>query len=106
MYNTDTELLFPPRLIPVLGGLRGELWRDLVDDISERIQTDVDRVAFVLFMVRLSGCLSCHADSYRALRGCTLCASHTIRRFRGSDQELIHMFKDARQEVQQYYGGL
>jgi hypothetical protein len=106
MYNTDTELLFPPRVIPGLRNLRGELWQGLVDRILELEPTHVERMAFVLLMIRLGSCTSCHADSFRALRGCTQCASQTIRRYRGSDQELMGMFEDARQEIERYLGKL
>lgn len=104
MYNPDTELLFPPRVIPTLRNLRGELWRNLVDRVIELEPTDVDRMAFVLLMIRLGSCITCHADSFRALRGCTQCANQTIRRFRGSDQELMDLFMDARKEIEGYLG--
>ena len=34
MYNTDTELLFPSRIIKELRDYRGKVWQDLVDDIE------------------------------------------------------------------------
>jgi hypothetical protein len=104
MYNTDTDLLFPPRVISFLRNLRGEGWRGLVDRVVELEPTDVDRMAFVLMMVRLGSCTTCHADSFRALRGCTQCALQTIRRYRGTDQELLNLFNDARQEMERYLG--
>jgi len=102
MFNSDTDLLFPPRVIPSLHDLRGEAWQELVERAAQAEPTDIDRLAFVLLMIRLGGCTSCHADSFRALRGCTECASQTIRRFRGSDQELLTLFSKARQEVEVY----
>ena len=104
MYNVDTDLLFPPRVIPVLRTLRGPAWEELVDRVLEQEPTGLDRLAFVLMMIRLGSCISCHADSFRALRGCTQCAYQTIRRFRGSDQELLEMFADAKAEVTRYMG--
>jgi hypothetical protein len=104
MYNTDTDLLFPPRVIPSLRGLRGEAWQKLIDHIIDLEPTDVERMAFVLMMIRLGSCTSCHADSFRALRGCTQCALQTIRRYRGTDQELLSLFADARQEIERYLG--
>jgi hypothetical protein len=50
-------------------------------------------------MIRLDGCLSCETDSYRAMRGCILCAQQTIRRYKGSDRELILAFEEARNDV-------
>ena len=100
MYNTDTELLFPSRIIPDLRALRKEKWCELVDRISATEQTSVEHAAFVLMMVRMSGCMTCNADSYRAMRGCTQCARQAIKRFRGDDQHLVHQFNLARQEIE------
>lgn len=100
MYNADTELLFPSRVISSLRSLRGEAWRELVDRVNDLPQDSLDHLAFVYMMVRLGGCISCNADSFRAMRGCTQCARQTIRRFRGTDQELIAQYQQARQEVE------
>ncbi len=102
MYNADTDLLFPPRVIPTLRELRGKAWRDLVDRVLALEPTDVERMAFVLLMIRLGNCVSCHADSFRALRGCTLCASQTVRRFRGSDEDLLGQYEQCKKEVETY----
>ncbi|HEX9013466.1 MAG TPA: hypothetical protein VF813_08115 [Anaerolineaceae bacterium] len=99
MYNSDTEVLFPSRVITTLRGLRGDEWQALVDRVSNLPASDVDHLAFILMMVRLGGCVSCNADSFRAMRGCTQCARQTIRRFRGSDQDLIVQYNEAREEV-------
>lgn len=99
MYNTDTELLFPSRVIPSLRSLRGEVWRILVDRVNALEQSTPEHLAFVLMMVRLDGCVSCNADSFRAMRGCTQCARQTVRRFRGSDQDLIAQYEEARKDV-------
>jgi hypothetical protein len=102
MYNSDTELLFPVRLIPSLGVLRGESWKNLVDRLSGASADLPGQLGFVLMMVRLNGCVACNADSYRAMRGCTQCARQTIRRFRGNDAELLEQFEQARLEVEVY----
>ncbi len=102
MYNSDTEMLFPSRVIPVLRDLRGELWKRLVEQVIGTAPTDLDHLAFVLLMIRLNGCDSCHADSFRAMRGCTQCAQQSVRRFRGEDHELIELYNRARKEVQAY----
>jgi hypothetical protein len=104
MYNTDTDLLFPPRVISTLRHLRGEPWRNLVDRVIDLEPVDEDRLAFVLMMIRLGSCTSCHSDAFRALRGCTACAQQTIRRYRGSDQDLLHLFSEARKEIDNYMG--
>jgi hypothetical protein len=104
MYNTDTDLLFPPRVIPALRNLRGDQWRGLVDHVLELEPTEIDRLAFVLMMIRLGSCTSCHADSFRALRGCTQCAQQTIRRYRNNDLDLLRLFSEARKEIERYMG--
>jgi hypothetical protein len=103
MYNTDTELLFPSRIIKELRDNRGEIWQDLVDSVDEKEETTLDRLAFVLMMARLDGCTTCNADSFRAMRGCTQCALQNIRRFRGSDKELVKLFKNARKDLELVY---
>lgn len=99
MYNEDTDVLFPPRLIPLLRDLRGEDWRELTNRVEQAKLQEVDRLAFVLLMVRLGGCTSCSIDSFRAMRGCTLCAIQTVKRYRGDDRELLKEFQAARQDV-------
>jgi hypothetical protein len=103
MYNTDTELLFPSRIIKELRDQRGKVWQDLVDNVNEQEETALDRLAFVLMMARLDGCTTCNADSFRAMRGCTQCALQNIRRFRGGDRELVKMFKQARNDLESIY---
>ncbi len=104
VYNTDTDLLFPPRAISALRDLRGELWQELVDRVLPQDPPAVDRLAFVLMMVRMGGCSSCQSDSFRAMRGCTQCSIQTVRRFRGDDQELLALFNEARDELERYIG--
>jgi hypothetical protein len=99
MYNEDTDLLFPPRVIPSLRELRGIEWDNLIESVINLEKTDLKRLAFVLLMVKMGGCNSCHSDSYRAIRGCTHCSQQTIRRFRGSDHELIDLFNQAVEEI-------
>ena len=102
MYNSDTELLFPTRVIASLGSLRSERWRDLIEKISDTGAAPLDQEAFVLMMVRLGGCIGCNADSFRAMRGCTACARQTVRRFKGSDQELLDLFSQSSREMEAY----
>lgn len=105
MYQSDTEILFPMRVAPDLRDLRGKKWRALVERVCRSPDASLDQLAFTLLLVRLSGCLTCHTYSYRALRGCTLCATHTIRRFRGEDEELIELFMSARSDVEAFQQG-
>ncbi len=102
MYNSDTEVLFPSRVISSLRGLRSGEWRDLVDRVSDLPPSHPDHLAFVLLMVRLGGCISCNADSFRAMRGCSQCARQTVHRFRGTDKDLLDQFNEARVDIDKY----
>jgi hypothetical protein len=99
MTTNDTDFLFPPRVISELRDLRGEEWRDLIDKVSTQPPDAIDRVAFVLMMVRLGGCTTCQADSFKAMRGCTLCAVQTVKRFRGDDTELLNQLDLAKRDL-------
>lgn len=101
MYD-KTEMIFPPRVISSLRDLRGKRWQKLVDRVSALPEMHPDKLAFMLMMIRLVGCLKCAADSYRALRGCDLCARQTIGRFKGSDRDLLKQFALARKDVLRY----
>jgi hypothetical protein len=61
-----------------------------------------DSLAFSLMMIHLDGCLSCETDSYKAMRGCVQCAIQTIRRYKGSDEDLLRLYEDAQEEVTVY----
>lgn len=100
MYNSETEILFPVRLASVLSDLRGDDWRSLTEQVSGGMATRSEKIAFVLMMIRLNGCIGCNADSFRAMRGCAACARLTIRRNRNSDQELFHLYEQARNEAE------
>jgi hypothetical protein len=105
MYSIDTELLFPPKIIPTLKGLRGNYWNNLIDQIVHESKSELYKMAFVLFMVRLNGCKSCSSDSYKAMRGCYRCASLSIKRFPGSDREIMHLFQTALHDSKIYVEG-
>ena len=102
MYNDDTDVLFPPRLISQLQELRGDRWRELSLQAAQAEPQAVVRLAFVLMMVRLGGCVNCSIDSFRAMRGCTQCAIQTVKRFRGAELDLIKEFEIAQQDVIRY----
>ncbi|NIM93929.1 MAG: hypothetical protein GTO18_09495 [Anaerolineales bacterium] len=102
MYQSDTEILFPMRVAPNLRNLRGEEWRHLVESVITEPDASLGQLAFSLLLVRLSGCLTCHTDSYRAMRGCTICATQVIRRFKGDDEDLLLQFHHAQADVQKF----
>ncbi|MFC1959970.1 hypothetical protein ACFLYO_04605 [Chloroflexota bacterium] len=100
LYQNDTDLLFPPRVIASLAGLRGPEWQRFVSDLSNTPENDPKVLGFMLVMVRLNGCMTCYADSYRAMRGCTLCAQQAVARFKGTDQELLQQWTRACQDIE------
>ena len=74
----------------------------MIDTLVELEPSSMERIAFVLFMVRISGCTTCQSDSFRAMRGCVLCSSNTIKRYKGEDQNLIDLYEDAKMEITRY----
>jgi hypothetical protein len=90
------------RVAPQLRDLRGDTWKELVEQAIESPEGSLEQLAFSLLLVRLNGCLTCYADCYRAMRGCTDCAITTVQRFRGEDSELMTMYEDAAVEVKEY----
>ena len=92
---TDNEILFPHYAIPALRDTRGQEWMQLIDRLSIKAETSVEVIALMSLMIELNGCLGCETDSYRAMRGCTACAQQTLRRFKGSDEELISMYNES-----------
>jgi len=102
MQGNNIDLLFPSRAIEPLRNLREEKWAKLVDSLLELEATDPARIAFVLLMVRIGGCVSCQSDSFRAMRGCVVCSTTTIKRYKGNDQTLINLYNDAKKDVIKY----
>jgi len=102
MYNSDTEMLFPMRVMPNLDDVRGEEWRKYIQKLTSSDADLQNQLGFVLMMIKQAGCVTCNADSFRAMRGCTQCARQVVRRYRGNDRELIQLVEQAKQEWVQY----
>lgn len=98
----ESEILFPPRCIPQLRDLRGPEWTQLINRIAALPDGHEDVLGFSLTMIRLGSCLTCDLDSYRASLGCCTCARRTVGGFKGSDEEIIRLFEEAREEVRVY----
>ncbi len=96
---TANEILFPAHVIPSLQNLRGAAWQKLVAEIVPLPETDERKLAFMLMMIRLDGCMACETDSFRAMKGCAACAHQTLRRFKGTDEELLEMYDKALEDV-------
>lgn len=101
----DSEILFPPRCIPQLRNLRGEGWARFIDHLTQLPDDHEDVLGFSLLMIQLGSCLTCSMDSYRASLGCCTCARRTIASFKGSDEDLIQLFEEARKKVRAYLSG-
>ena len=101
-HQRDTELLFPARVIPSLRDLRDELWRELVKLVGSQDEASLDGLGFSLMMMRLDGCLTCHAGAHRARLGCTACAQQTVRRYKGTSTDLLCEYSQARADVEEY----
>jgi hypothetical protein len=102
MNNPDTEILFPFRVVPDLEAIRGKSWQSHVQFILSDDSSQLDRLAFVLSIVKIAGCVSCNSNSFRAMRGCTQCSVQAVRRYRDSDAELIDLYEESRNEVEEY----
>jgi hypothetical protein len=99
MYQGEAEILYPSHVTPSLRSLRGQVWRQLIDNVLSHADDSDVALAFSLMMIRLGGCMTCTADSYRAMRGCASCAYQTIRRYKGSDEQLVSVFEEARRDI-------
>jgi hypothetical protein len=100
----NTEIMFPPAVIPTLRDACGAEWRGLVERVAALDETHPESLAFSLLMIRLDGCLECETDSYRAMRGCAACALQTVRRHRANERELLRQYKVALKDVEDYLG--
>lgn len=101
MYAAN-EILFPAYVMPELRNSRGAKWRDLIDRVTALPETHEEVLAFMLMMIRLNGCMECETDSYRAMRGCNLCALQTLRRYKGSDDQLLAIYEENLTTMREY----
>ena len=96
--------LFPAYVIPKLKDLRGPEWRKLIERVAKLPEDHPDSLALSLTMIRIDGCGNCATDSFKVMRGCALCAMQSLRRFKGSDRELIKLYQKTQDEVAEYLG--
>jgi hypothetical protein len=82
--------------------MRGTEWQKLVTYIADLPDTHKDSLAFALMMIKLTGCLNCDLDSYKASLGCCTCAKRAINAFKGSDKLLLRRFEEAKVELVDY----
>ena len=98
----NTEIMFPPSVIPTLREACGPAWRSLVDRVAGLEDTHPESLAFSLMMIRLDGCLECETDSFRAMRGCAACALQSVRRYRSNERELLRLYQAALADVRAF----
>jgi hypothetical protein len=98
----ENEIFFPHHLIASLRTQRGPAWQQLVNEVMQCQPCDDTSLAFMLMMIRLNGCVGCETDSFRAMRGCLPCALQTLRRYKGSDDELLALYDQALHDVRQF----
>jgi hypothetical protein len=98
----DSEILFASHCIAKLRDIRGPKWAKLIDRVAELPDGHIDVLGFSHLIIELSSCLTCDLDSYRATLGCCTCAQRSVSGFKGSDAELIALFKAKRSEVEKY----
>lgn len=98
----NNDILFPHHAIAALKNVRGEAWAQLITRITQLPENHEETLAFMLMMIRLNGCLNCETDSYRAMRGCITCASQVLRRYKGSDDDLMALYEQALHDIRQF----
>jgi hypothetical protein len=103
MYNPETEVLFPSKAIGSLLKLRSKTWQDLANQVDAQPVQSSEQTAFVLMMVKIDGCVTCNVDSFRAMRGCPACAQLNIKRYKGTDEDLLHLYQQALKDANVYF---
>ncbi len=98
----DSEILFPHRAIRGLKHLRGPLWQRLVERVLQLPEDHPDAIAFSFLVMRLADCLHCDMGSYKAYLGCQTCSQRIIAGFKGSDEDLLYLYEQAREDVRRY----
>jgi hypothetical protein len=105
MYFMRAEILFPHKSVSALSNLREPKWRELAKRIAALPEDHPDSLAFCLMMIKQCGCLDCNPDRYKALMGCSACGKRTVAGYKGSDENLIKLYKQARTEILSYLEG-
>lgn len=98
----QNDLLFPRSAIKSLRHARGDSFCMLVDHVCNLPECHEESLAFMYMMVQLNGCVSCATDSYRAMNGCSLCAYRVLKRFKGTDEDLLARYADALREIRAF----
>ncbi len=98
----DSEILFPYRAVKGLERLRGPLWQNLVNRVLQLPEAHPDAIAFSFLIMRLADCLHCDQGSYKAYLGCQTCSQRIITGFKGTDEDLLFLYEQAKEDVKRY----
>lgn len=98
----DSEILFPHKAIKGLRHLRGPKWQRLVERVLRLPEDHPDAIAFSLLVVRLAECLHCDMGSYKAYLGCQTCSQRIVAGFKGTDEDLLQLYEEAREDIKRY----
>ncbi len=96
------EILFPHKSVSALTGLRETKWRELARRVAALPEDHPDSLAFCLMMIKQCSCLDCNPDRYKALMGCSACAKRNVSGYKGADENLLKLYKQARTEILDY----
>jgi hypothetical protein len=102
MSTATAELIFPPRIIAALKDERGPVWQELLATSRLLQDESPEQTAMTLMLARLNNCTTCTTNSYRAMQGCESCTRQSLKRFRGTDEDLVRLYHDARVEVNRH----
>lgn len=98
----DSEILFPYRAVKGLKNLRGPLWQELVKRVLQLPEDHPDAITFSFLVMRLADCLHCDQGSYKAYLGCQTCSQRIITGFKGSDEDLLFLYEEAKEDIRRY----
>lgn len=102
MVYSHCEILFPHSKVSGLKNLKGDDWKELVEEIAMLPETHPDALAFSHMMIKICDCLNCDLSSYKAALGCAACSQRTVNALRDNDKQLLQRFKKSQKIIYDY----
>jgi hypothetical protein len=102
MVYSHCEILFPHSKVNGLKNLKGDDWKELVEEIAMLPETHPDALAFSHMMINICDCLNCDLSSYKAALGCAACSQRTVNALRDDDQQLLQRFNKSQKIIYDY----
>jgi len=102
MVYSHCEILFPHSKVNGLKNLKGDEWRELVEEVAMLPETHPDALSFSYMMIKICDCLNCDLSSYKAALGCAACSQRTINALRDNDKQLLQRFKKSQKIIYDY----